>query len=149
MSETIIAELSRTFTPRDEYKHIALPFTVEGGYRCLKIHYSYFPKDYEDEVRSVELVRGCAERSGTDLDAVYFKNAIPIKNLLTLSIDSPNGAVGCAHRHGNDLEIVIGAEPSYGFLPTEITAGEWRAVVSTHCALSENIDLKITVRGGI
>ncbi|MDR3264082.1 MAG: hypothetical protein LBT30_07225 [Clostridiales bacterium] len=146
--EILIADIQRVFTPSDEKRHIGFEFEVKRQYKYLKINYAYSPKDFTDDARSAELLFDCAQKSLVDVGGIHFKNALPFKNLLTLSVDSPSMTLGCAHRHDNDIEIMIGAASSCGFLPARIETGVWTAVVSTHCVLSV-VTARITVRGGI
>ncbi|MDR2267758.1 MAG: hypothetical protein LBE09_09365 [Christensenellaceae bacterium] len=130
--------------PSEVNRHIAIPIRVSQEYAWLVFKYEYQPKIFDDPIASMEYIRKCAEESSVSVESLMHE-ANALKNHLTLSIDSPDGWVGTAHRHNNKLEIVINSQRSTeGFLPTPITMGKWIATVSTHCVLSPvNVKLKV------
>ncbi|MDR3186055.1 MAG: hypothetical protein LBU04_04525 [Christensenellaceae bacterium] len=146
-SEKILEE-QQTFYPTDENQHFHFPFVVCKHYRKLRVVYNYYPKQYNDEKESIRLIIECLNKVGIPCNNVdEARLELPLNNHLTISVDSPSGPVGNAHRHSSNMTITIGNSSTYGFLPTEIEVGEWKATISTHCILSESIVVNIIIFG--
>ena len=75
------------------------------------------------------------------------ENYLPIKNLVTVSLDSSREYLGAAHRQSNKQEHIISpAFSSAGFFKTDIAKGEWKITLNVH-SVSCDVDYKITVEG--
>jgi hypothetical protein len=63
--------------------------------------------------------------------------AIPVANLVTLSLDHDGIYIGCAHRHAAKQRYIISADfSSPGFLRHAARAGAWRAIINVHAVVS-------------
>jgi len=74
-----------------------------------------------------------------------------VVSLITLSVDSPEGYLGCAHRHTPVQRIIISADySSPGFFRHSPRGGNWRAVINAHSVVNSEVNyrLKITARNG-
>lgn len=121
-------------------------FDVPEQLRALVIRYSYSPKTLENREKAVCLVENCFEKYGETL-TVKASDYLPVKNLVTISVDCNGRYIGAAHRQANEQEHRISRDKSSpGFIKTDIEAGEWDIVLNVHYACCE-IDYTITVEG--
>lgn len=143
----VLLKKSVTVTPKDEKTNIFLPFTVEDSLKRLEIDYSYSPKELEDEEKSIRLVKENLQRDGYE-DTGDYKEFMPLKNLITLSLNSPEGYVGAAHRQAAIQHHEISEDfASVGFDRVKITAGEWKLALNLHAVVTDEAYCEIEVRG--
>lgn len=129
-------------------KHI--PFSVAGGVKKLIITYSYSPKILEDKEKSYELIKENIIRDGGENVEGYkdCEQFLPLKNLVTLSLFSPEGFRGAAHRQAESQIHEISEEAaSYGFLKGKITKGQWELCLNVHAIVTESCDCIIKIEG--
>lgn len=133
---------------KDKWTHTNIPFGIEEQAKRLILKFSYSPKYFYDKDKSLELLRDslkhyAPEKSFMDKDLERF---LPIKNLLTVSLDSPEGVVGTAHNQSNDQVHIISKEKSsFGFFNQEIIKGIWNITVSAHSIVSPYVDVSLEV----
>ena len=143
----ILLKKSITVTPENEKTNIFLPFVVEGGFSSLTIDYSYSPKVLEDEEKSISLVKENLLRDGYE-DKGDYGQFLPLKNLITLSLDSPEGYVGAAHRQASIQHHEISEDSaSVGFDRVKITKGEWVLALNLHAVVTDECRCEIEVKG--
>ncbi|MDR1939806.1 MAG: hypothetical protein LBQ40_03315 [Clostridiales bacterium] len=133
----------------DEFIHIRLPFEVKDSADVMRISFCYFPKIIADEKYSTELIEEGYKRCFPDepIDPAVIKKRLPLTNLITISLDAPNGEyIGDAHRKNNDETYFISEkESSPGFLPRAIDAGFWKIVLSVFSAEKNGVDVSVRV----
>lgn len=137
------------FTPKDECTHQHFDFSVPNGLNALQIKFEYSPKYLENEEQKAVLLRKAYAR--------YMDGAVPtddyirsetVGNFITLSLDSPDGWVGTAHRHPPKQTITISADDcTRGFIPTRIKEGQWRLTLSVFAVITETCTMNISVEG--
>lgn len=121
-------------------------FDVPNGLKALKISFEYSPKTLENREKAIEEVKSCLEKYDEVFDGKP-ADYLPIKNLVTLSLDANGRYIGAAHRQSNKQEHIISADKSsVGFIKTEIEQGEWDIMLNVH-SVSCDIDYKIIVEG--
>ncbi|HOB63912.1 MAG: hypothetical protein GX095_02870 [Clostridiales bacterium] len=141
-----IFRLKHEFTPRDTSGHFRFPFNIDKECRRLTIKYKYSPKTLEDSEYSLRLIDECFRRYGIEASEERKAAELPLNNLITISLDSPEGLVGTAHRHLNDARYEISESySSAGFFPAKITAGEWAVTLSAHAVLSQKVIAEVEV----
>ena len=146
----VLLKKTVTVTPENEKTNIHLPFDVDGDFERLEIDYSYSPKILEDEEKSRVLIKENLIRDGWDEIAEKgdYKAFMPLKNLITLSLDSPGGYVGAAHRQADVQHHEISeAFASVGFDRVKITAGKWTLALNLHAVVTDECNCEIEVRG--
>jgi hypothetical protein len=144
----LLYKLETVLTPGMTSGHYRFPFTIDKAFRQLRFHYVYAPKRLEDRQQSLELVKACYARYGFQINEAQAEAELPLNNLITLSVDSPEGLAGTAHRHADDAEYTIGPTfSSPGFHRMEIVAGEWAVTLSAHAVLSEKVVAEVSVYG--
>lgn len=136
--------------PESEKKNIALPFTLEADAEQMRISYSYAPKEL-DGAAARERIEACLLKDTGEFRAEYpdYTHYLPLKNLITLSLDAPNGYRGCAHRQApQQVHILSESFCSPGFLPGKIQKGEWRLVLNVHALVTDFCDCHIQIEVG-
>ena len=143
----ILLKKSISVTPENEKTNIFLPFTVEDSLKKLEIDYSYSPKELLDEEKNIRLVKENLQRDGFE-DTGDYSEFIPLKNLITLSLDSPEGYVGAAHRQAATQHHEISEDfASVGFDRVKIIKGEWILALNLHAVVTDECNCEIEVRG--
>lgn len=144
----IVKEAVVRLTPDDEKTHRRIPFIINKDTQKIVITYSYFPKKLTDEEKSYELIKENLLRDAGE-DASEYKNYsefMPLKNLVTLSLDSPEGYRGAAHRQANEQQHIIGKDfASVGFIKGELPEGEWTLVLNAHAVVTDSVECKIKI----
>lgn len=123
-------------------------FDVPENITSLKIKYSYSPKTVENREKAVSLVRSCFERYD---ETIVGKPAdyLPIKNLITLSVDENGKYRGAAHRQASEQTHIISESfASPGFTKGKISSGEWDIILNVHF-IGCDVDYIITVEGEV
>ena len=138
-------------TKENEKTNVPLTFEVEEDFSELQITYSYSPKILEDREKSKELIE---ENIRTDAgenfsDYPSWEEFMPLKNLITLSLDSPKGYMGAAHRQADNQHHIISEEfSSVGFERTEITKGQWTLTLNVHALVTDKAECLVKIEGG-
>lgn len=145
--------LNESFTvyPKDEKTNISFPFQVSEGVSALKFTFSYSPKRLEDKDRAKMLIEGCIKNDAGEYEKEYpsWESFLPLKNLITLSIDDPESYRGCAHRQKECMQHIISEDfASPGFNKGKILHGTWKAVLNVHGVVTEKIDCILKVEAG-
>ncbi|MCM1115884.1 MAG: hypothetical protein NC397_10365 [Clostridium sp.] len=123
-------------------------FDMHENIKEIKVKYSYSPKTVENREKAVALVRECFEKYDEVLNGKPAEY-LPVKNLITLSIDENGNYRGAAHRQASQQEHIIGAHfASPGFTKGEIHAGEWDIILNVHY-IGCNVDYEIVVEGEV
>ena len=117
-------------TLADNKTNIVLPFEIKDDFKSLKINFEYSPKTLEDKAKEIKIAEDCLEKYG-EVQEGNIENYLPIKNLVTVSLDSSREYLGAAHRQSNKQEHIISPGfSSAGFFKTDIAKGEWKAIRS-------------------
>lgn len=142
----LIFEKSGKVLPKQDKTNIPLEFTVPKGIQKLAIDYAYSPKLLEDEEKATELLEKSIKKYlGTEYKAEP-KDFMPVKNLITLSLDENGKYRGAAHRQADRQHHEISRDfASAGFEKGEIAGGKWTLVLNVHCcACTVNYNVRIT-----
>lgn len=148
---TVLLNEKIILTKENEKTNVPLSFQVEEDFTSLEITYSYSPKILTDKEKSKELIE---ENIRTDAgenfcDYPSWEEFMPLKNLITLSLDSPEGYMGAAHRQAENQHHIISEEfSSVGFERTEITKGEWILTLNVHALVTDKAECLVKVEGG-
>lgn len=135
-------------TVDDDKTNIIHRFDVPENIKSLKIKYSYSPKTVEDKETAVRLVRDCLEKYDEKPDGKIESN-LPVKNLITLSLDDSTSYRGAAHRQASEQEHIISEDyASPGFIKGKIIDGEWKIVLNVHY-VGCDVDYEISIDGEV
>lgn len=138
-------------TPENEKTNISFPFTVPEGTASLKITFSYDPKVLEDDERARMLIENNIKKDAGEYADEYpdWREFLPLKNLITVSLDDTKGYRGCAHRQDKDqIHIIREDYASRGFHKGRPEAGQWKAVLNLHGIVTERVNCRLKVEAG-
>lgn len=136
------------FLPQDSKKNISVPFSVDEPCERLIIKMSYSPKIPNDEKYEIKLAEENIKRdaSGEWGNEYNAKKFLPLKNLITLSLDCPQGYRGCAHRQdSNQIHFIGENDASAGFYAGKIQQGIWTAVLNIHALITNKCECNLIV----
>ena len=145
-ADLTLLEKQGRVTPKDDKTNIFLDFNVPNGVEKLIIDYSYSPKTVENRAEAVKLIsEGLEKYLGKDNNENPL-DYLPVKNLITLSLDSNGNYRGAAHRQDDVQHHEISKDfASNGFLKGKIESGVWRVVLNVHCCACEvSYSLKVS-----
>lgn len=134
-------------TPDSEKMNISLTFRVPENTARLRILYSYAPKELSGAAGE-KLAKDCLLRDAGKFRGEYpaAGDFLPLKNLVTLSLDDPHGYRGAAHRQAPRQAHEITAEyASPGFYAGAISAGDWKLTLNVHALVTEFCDCVIQI----
>lgn len=138
-------------TPSNEKTNILLPFRVEEEYEKLIITYSYSPKELSDCERAENLIEENLRKDTHGDRELYpdYRKYLPLKNLVTLSLDSPSKYMGAAHRQDREqCHIISETFSSVGFLKGKIEKGLWILYLNVHALVTESCTCKVKIEAG-
>ncbi len=147
----VIFEKNLILTPENEKTNVPLDFFVDGDFLKLKISYAYSPKILEDKEKSLVLIDENIRRDAGDNYSDYTSREeyLPLKNHVTISLDSPSTYIGAAHRHSNNQQHIISEEfSSVGFEKTKIEKGKWTLTLNVHALITEKVECRVKIEGG-
>ena len=148
----VIFEKTVVLAPGNEKTNVPLDFFVEDDFEKLEIFYSYSPKILEDKEKSKALIEENIIRDAGEnyIDYPSWEAFMPLKNLITLSLDSPSAYVGAAHRQADSQHHIISkAFSSVGFEKTEIEKGKWTLTLNVHALITDKVDCSVRIEGGV
>ena len=147
----VIYEKNLILTPENEKTNVPLEFFVEGDFSKLEIFYEYTPKILEDREKSLILIDENIRRDAGENYSEYTSREeyLPLKNHVTVSLDSPSDYVGAAHRHGNRQHLIISEDfSSVGFEKSRIEKGKWTLTLNVHALITDKVDCSVRIEGG-
>lgn len=145
----LIFEKTGKVMPKQNKTNIPLAFTVPSGIEKLIIDYEYSPKTVEDTETAEKLLEESIEKYLGDEYSASPQDFMPVKNLVTLSLDCSKEYRGAAHRQADKQHHEIGKDfASPGFIKGEIKEGKWQLVLNVHCCACE-INYKIAITGEV
>lgn len=150
MNNIVLKETETYLRPDDEKSTRFIRFNVPEGISRLFITYSYSPKILENKEKSLELIKENLIRDAGDDWTEYtdYEEFLPLKNLVTLYLRSPEGFRGAAHRQADKQYHEIGKDfASPGFLRGDIPSGRWELCLNVHALVTDICTCCIKVEG--
>ncbi len=144
----LLIEKELTLKDSDTKTSIDVSFDVPENTKKLFIAYSYSPKILVNEEKSKRLIKENILRDAPeDADAYTdYGKFMPLKNLITLSLNSPEGYVGAAHRQDSEQQHEIGeAFASPGFIKCKPVNGEWNLSLDIHAIVTDKVICKVKI----
>lgn len=146
--KTVLEEKICVF-PKDENTNIKVPFELIEDAKKICISFSYSPKELNDIDIAKTKIKKCLKRFSEQnvlLEECDFEQYLPLVNLITISLDDPNGYRGCAHRHNpNQKHMLSKDEASLGFSKGTITKGKWLVILHIYAVVTESCDCYLKV----
>ncbi len=141
----VVLSYHKTLSPKDSRTHIRLPFEIKKECATLVITFSYTPKTLTDQEQAIKLIEQGLALCGESI--ANAKSYLPVNNFVTLSLDSPYGYVGAAHRHSNNQTHTISASyADIGFEKTKIMQGKWCVTLSCHYIAEKGVDVNLEAK---
>ncbi len=152
MSKIILKETQTHLRLDDEKSTRYIPFFVPDGVIKLFITYSYSPKILADKEKSFLLIKENLVRDAGEAWTEYtdFEEFMPLKNLVTLALSSPEGYRGAAHRQADSQYHEIGVGyASPGFVKTKIIAGQWSLHLHVHALVTDTCTCSVKIEAEV
>lgn len=152
----LIFSSQMVLTPAMMTTHHRHTFVVPAGAKRLVVDFSYSPK-YETDTQRLYpeavalLAKAYGERplsgEGADfIEAMARQVSRRASNLITLSLDAPDGFAGASHRQEDPIRVNLDArEATPGYLPREIEPGTWAVWVHMHAVASPHVSCSLQV----
>jgi len=136
--------------PIDSRCHIAYRFYNDRPDGIMRIQFQYAPKRLEDRLRAQALI---TESIGRYIQPEHQQTAnadweryLPLQNLITISVDDPEGYRGACHRHSPEQQLYLAEkDASDGLVPGTISRGIWTVTISLHAIVTDNCTYKLKV----
>ena len=135
-------------------------FVVPKGAKRLVVDFSYSPKYETNTQRLYPEARvllkkaygeyPLSEEGEAYVDAMAQRVSQQASNLITLSLDAPDGFAGASHRQEDPIRVALDEkEATPGYLPREIVPGTWAVWLHLHSVASPHVScsLQVTVEG--
>lgn len=136
-----VFRLQRNFSRADESKHFYFQFFIKEKSEKIIITFSYKPIHYSGD-DCLDNIVFAYQKVDVNMTKENARGFLPVKNLITLSLDGPSGMIGNAHRHNpNSIYEISAKSADFGFKATDIVPGIYRLCISTHCIASETVEV--------
>ena len=120
MKKTII-DMHGKLYPAQSATNVAFPFTLDAPMDSLTIEYAYWPKVLSDDDLAKRMLGEGMEHCVEEQDRAQFPihEFLPLVNLVTLSVDAPDGYRGCAQQKRDMCKHVSFFFRRCGYLPPD------------------------------
>ncbi|MEC0171112.1 hypothetical protein [Paenibacillus graminis] len=148
--KTAILDARGRVTPASSKSHIIHRFFLTSAGGRLGIDFSYGPKQLEDLEKARTLIERSIdlyfEEEAMAQAKAHFKSYLPLNNLITVSVDSPHGHLGAAHRHDPEQFLHVSRhEASPGLVSGDIVAGMWEVTLSLHAIVTDYCEYSLQI----
>ncbi|ANS73903.1 hypothetical protein AWM70_04380 [Paenibacillus yonginensis] len=139
---TLLLDVQGKAAPCCSKSHIAYRFFLPRPGGRLLLDFAYGPNNLEDPVKAKALIeeslRTYVEEELQDQAKARWESYLPLKNLITVSVDGPGGHRGAAHRHDPEQHLFLSRnEASPGLEHGELRQGMWEVTLSLHAILTD------------
>jgi hypothetical protein len=139
----LILDVQGIVQPNSSKTHISYRFHLAKPGGKLWIYFAYEPKNLEDREQSrtmiFESIHTYTEPNQRERIQAKWESFLPLKNLITVSVDDPDGHRGAGHRHDPEQQLYISEqEASPGFVSGKIQEGMWHITLSLHAIVTES-----------
>ncbi|ONI38300.1 hypothetical protein AN639_07845 [Candidatus Epulonipiscium fishelsonii] len=143
-----IFNVTGILSPSNEQMHISYSFYIKD-ITNLRFSFDYNPKQLNNEQEAKAIITKCLNKY-TEISQEEIEDSweqyLPIKNLLTISVDDPYMFRGAAHRQpSNNVICIEEQKATEGFVKGKIVDGYWKITISTHAIVTESCVYKLEV----
>ncbi|MFC4401986.1 CehA/McbA family metallohydrolase [Gracilibacillus xinjiangensis] len=151
---TILFKTTAEITQESMQSHLTHTFYVPEESQALSIDFQFAPDILEDEPKQKAIISETLKSYNLFPDnneiAPLIDKYSPLKNLLTLSVDDPNGFRGARHCHAPDQHITIAEQNSSpGMLNGALTSGLWSVTISVHAIVTDKCNFSLAIKSDI
>ncbi|MEC0126975.1 hypothetical protein [Paenibacillus pabuli] len=145
-----LLDLQGYASPEDSKTHIRIPFELDEGCGKLNLRLQYAPKTLENREKAIQLLKNSYDLYILPENREYaMENAgrhLPLKNLMTLSLDDARGYRGACHRQDELQELFVSErEASPGLMAGELVPGSWSVTLSLHSIVTDTCDYHLQI----
>ncbi|MCM3626234.1 hypothetical protein M3194_02485 [Paenibacillus glycanilyticus] len=146
----LVLEADGQVTPVCSKTHIAYSFHLDQQGGKLWIDFAYEPKNLDDPEQARQFIstgiNKYTEPAQRGRLLEKWESFLPLKNLITVSVDDPKQHRGAGHRHDPEQLLYIGGkDASPGFVSGELTGGLWRVTLSLHEIVTDNCRYRLRI----
>lgn len=137
----ILLECSFCWKPADSRHDVPFLFICPPEADAIRITFSFSPGMESSEALCIPQIEAAMTRYYDQypraLQKMKAENFLPVKNLITISLDHAGEYIGNAHRWAPEQQHMITTEQaSLGFVPPEKLEGEWSGMLHLHEIIS-------------
>lgn len=148
--KTVFVDVLCKVTPACSKSHISYRFFLTSAGGRLGINFAYRPKQLEDIEKAKALIERSIdlyfEEETIEQAKVRYTSYLPLNNLLTVSVDGPDGHRGAAHRHDPEQFLYLSNnEASPGLVCGEIVKGMWEVTLSLHAVVTDYCEYSLQI----
>lgn len=145
-----ILDVQGIVQPNCSKTHISYRFHLAKPGGKLWIHFAYEPKNLEDREQAKAMIytsiNTYTEPNQRERIHAIWENFLPLKNLITVSVDDPKRHRGAGHRHDSEQVLFISErEASPGFVSGKILEGMWHVTLSLHAIVTESCRYRLQI----
>ncbi|WP_240414458.1 hypothetical protein [Paenibacillus periandrae] len=148
----LLLEVEEKLAIAQTQTHITYSFAVSDSCRKVNIDFNYSPKTLDNEALSKGIIEQSLRKYNDGNDPIMedsWTRFLPLKNLITVSVDDPNGFRGACHRHDSEQHLFLAAgSASPGLMPGLLIQGNWSITLSLHAIVTEVCSFKLRVWEG-
>ncbi|AZN41415.1 hypothetical protein [Paenibacillus albus] len=146
----LVLEAEGQVSPVCSRTHIAYSFHLDRQGGKFLIDFAYEPKNLDDREQAhsmiVDGIDKYTESAQRDRMLERWESFLPLKNLITVSVDDPKRHRGAGHRHDPEQQLFIsGQDASPGFVNGELNEGLWRITLSLHAIVTESCRYRLRI----
>ena len=141
-------ETSSTLSASSTQSHNAHSFYVPDGVTKLHLFFRYHPDLLEDTDRAKTIVQTTVEFYEEQKEMDTIEKYLPLRNLLTVSVDDPEQFRGACHRWASSQQLFLCEDDaSPGLLRGPIRQGLWTVTISSHAIVTETCTYELQIQG--
>lgn len=146
----MLLDIEHEATPADARTHRRYDFHLDRPCAGLRIRFEYSPKTLEDKELAAEWIRRSIERyvepERRKLALERADQYLPLRNLITVSVDDSRGHRGACHRQDPVQELFLSERnASFGLTKGAIPEGTCTVTLSFHAVVTERCTYRLQV----
>jgi hypothetical protein len=145
-----ILDVQGQVTPVCSRSHISYKFHLSEPGGKLWIGFTYRPKNLEDREQAktmiFESIGKYTEPNQRERVQTKWESFLPLKNLITVSVDDPDRHRGAGHRHDPEQLLFLSEhDASPGLVSGRIPAGMWGVTLSLHAIVTDSCHYSLQI----